>query len=769
MIPDNLKGDALHGKIKLIIDHFSHQFFKEKTLIDLGAHHGDVGAAFWRLGANVILVDARNEHLKLAGKKYPGIKTMQADLDKDCSFPKADIILCLGLLCHLKNFEDALRSACEAGNYLVLETAVCDSDDPNMCPLLPDNKNVPDWSYNGFSSRPSPAMIERILTECKMHFKRYDSSKLNVGSVSYDWQPTNNNSCDNNKRRFWIACKDNMELSIPTPTMLPGPFIPALRAPNRPLGNRPGLIHNIRAADRPFMPDSRTAAQFIDNRSIEQFRQSNRITGSWSPNKRFVVVIPSYNNAKWCEKNITSALDQNYPHYRIIFTDDCSADGTYDKVAAVVNASPKKSIVKLIKNDTRKGALHNLYDMIHSCEDEEIILTLDGDDWFPDGNVLTKLKDVYSSSEIWMTYGQYKNHPDGAGGISQPYPLQVIQQNNFRSYTWCASHLRTFYAWLFKKINVADLMYNGEFFKMTWDFAMMFPMLEMSGYHSQFISDILYVYNLENPINDHKVNIRMQQDLDRHCRSMSKYQALASAPPPSKPNIGMLLIATGKYHRFVTGLIGSADRYFLNGNSSTTYYVFSDAPPSVQTSRNVVHIPIEHRPFPFASADRWKHFTQNADKLGNEDFLFYVDVDCMFVDNVGTEILGDLVGVRHCGFYNKPGPYETNANSMAFVNPSTAKYYFGGGFSGGKKDSYLALAKWCYEAFEKDQANGIMPVWHDESVLNRYFSDHEPNIILSPAYHYPQDDIERYKRIWHPDTFQPKLLLLKKEHQEVRG
>ncbi len=35
----------------------------------------------------------------------------------------------------------------------------------------------------------------------------------------------------------------------------------------------------------------------------------------------------------------------------------------------------------------------------------------------------------------------------------------------------------------------------------------MFPMLEMSGMHARFISDVLYVYNMDNPINDFKGNV----------------------------------------------------------------------------------------------------------------------------------------------------------------------------------------------------------------------------------------------------------------------
>jgi hypothetical protein len=166
--------------------------------------------------------------------------------------------------------------------------------------------------------------------------------------------------------------------------------------------------------------------------------------------------------------------------------------------------------------------------MINNCQDDEIILTLDGDDWFPDNNVLNKLDTIYSGGQVWMTYGQYKNSNDNTTGVAQPYPQHIIDSNAFRNHIWSASHLRTFYAWLFKKIKKEDLMKDGNFFPMTWDFAMMFPMLEMSGNHSKFLPDILYVYNTENPINDHKVNIALQHDLDAYIRRKPKYQKISS-------------------------------------------------------------------------------------------------------------------------------------------------------------------------------------------------------------------------------------------------
>lgn len=197
--------DWNYKRIKLVIDHYGYSFFHGKTILDLGGGHGDLGASLYRLGAQVTVVDARAEHLKVAAKKYPGIKIQLCDLDKDWPFGKYDIILNLDLICHLKNFENHLRNACNSTDHIIVETAVCDSNDDHLAVIMPENRDVYDASFNGFSARPTGTFIERIFKECGMEYKRFDQTRLGVGKKSYDWRVNGTNACDENKRRFWMA------------------------------------------------------------------------------------------------------------------------------------------------------------------------------------------------------------------------------------------------------------------------------------------------------------------------------------------------------------------------------------------------------------------------------------------------------------------------------------------------------------------------------------------------------------------------------------
>ena len=266
-----------------------------------------------------------------------------------------------------------------------------------------------------------------------------------------------------------------------------------------------------------------------------------------------VLVIPSYNNEKWLEKNLHSALHQNYSNYRILYVDDHSTDSTkisveqylkdlnidyivldFEDTIPDINITTRafselvnqeQHFFTLIHNKKRSGALANLYRMIHSCHDQEIIVSLDGDDWLAHDNVLKMLDEIYQSKEIWFTHGTLKEYPWGHVAWSEPIPEDIIQKNGYRERK-CPSHLRTFYTWLFKKIQLEDFLYEGEFIAMAWDMAIMFPLAEMAAERHAFIKDILYIYNMSNPINDNRVDAKLQNDLDAWIRNKPRYLRL---------------------------------------------------------------------------------------------------------------------------------------------------------------------------------------------------------------------------------------------------
>lgn len=240
------------------------------------------------------------------------------------------------------------------------------------------------------------------------------------------------------------------------------------------------------------------------------------------------IVIPSYNNEKWCKKNIESTLNQDYDNFHIYFIDDCSSDKTFEIVKETVEKSGLKNKCSLVKNGKNYGALHNFYHVIHNCDDQSIIVQLDGDDWLADKDVLNNLNKIYNSKDIWLTYGQFRLYPDNSIGWCKPLSNKIIKNNAIRKSPWVTSHLRTFKAKLFKAIKLEDLLYKGAFYTMAPDLAMMFPMIEMAGERIYCFEKVLYIYNNSNPLSEHRIKHQLQKNLATYIRKQKPYKRLSN-------------------------------------------------------------------------------------------------------------------------------------------------------------------------------------------------------------------------------------------------
>jgi glycosyltransferase involved in cell wall biosynthesis len=211
----------------------------------------------------------------------------------------------------------------------------------------------------------------------------------------------------------------------------------------------------------------------------------------------FVIVIPVYNSAKYIGKCLYSVLSQTYKNYTVIVIDDHSSDGTYDIAW--------ETGFNVIRNYRRTGSpLGNMKLGIEKASffDTDIIVLLDGDDWFSDNKVLEYLNDIYQD-DTWMTYGQFEPLSKTYKDFSKP----IIDTRTYRkSCEWHTSAPKTFRRFLWDKIKDEDLKFRGQYAKEAADRACLYPMIEMSGKHCKFIDKILYIYNDLNPNNFFKIN-----------------------------------------------------------------------------------------------------------------------------------------------------------------------------------------------------------------------------------------------------------------------
>jgi glycosyltransferase involved in cell wall biosynthesis len=244
-------------------------------------------------------------------------------------------------------------------------------------------------------------------------------------------------------------------------------------------------------------------------------------------NNKFIIIIPFYNAEKWIGKSIKSVKLQDYQNFHCIVANDCSTDKSHDVCNEAIG---NDSRFTLIKNSENLGPLGNAYNSaLNHCKDKnDIVVVLDGDDFFYSKNTLKILNEYYNNFDCWMTYGSYINLSNKqVGKFSKQLPPEVINNCQFRNHEWSTSHLRSYKFGLLKKVKKDDLLdENGDFMKAAGDLALMYPLLEMSGHKSKFIKEVLYIWNDLNELNEHKTKRVLQINCEKKIRNMAKYKKL---------------------------------------------------------------------------------------------------------------------------------------------------------------------------------------------------------------------------------------------------
>ena len=204
-------------------------------------------------------------------------------------------------------------------------------------------------------------------------------------------------------------------------------------------------------------------------------------------------------------------------------------DFSTDRSAQIVNdmiAGDKR--FKLIQQTEKQYALSNIVQGINllNPKDEDVIMTVDGDDWLAHPDVLSKLKSVYERELCRMTYGSFQFYPQKIVSWTWIFDLPDLIKicGLYRQYRWQTSHLRTFKYEVYKHINQDDLKdESGQYYDVTYDLALMFPMLEICAGNIVYIPDVLYIYNRATPLNDDKVRGEKQFKVEHIIRKKSIY------------------------------------------------------------------------------------------------------------------------------------------------------------------------------------------------------------------------------------------------------
>ncbi|XP_041446427.1 histo-blood group ABO system transferase 2-like isoform X1 [Xenopus laevis] len=237
--------------------------------------------------------------------------------------------------------------------------------------------------------------------------------------------------------------------------------------------------------------------------------------------------------------------------------------------------------------------------------------------------------------------------------------------------------------------------------------------------------------------------------------------------------IGLFVFAVKKYIRFLLPFLESAEQHFMVGYN-VTYYAFTDntaAVPKISLGAGRILNLLE------VEADkRWQDISMKRmqilvnlthDRLPKEvDYLVCADVDMVFNDHVGVEILGDLVATIHPGLFlaqRDEFTYDRNPESAAYIPYGEGDFYYMAAFYGGTVEEINKLSTFCHKGIVADKKKNIEAVWQEESHFNKYLFYNKPTKVLSPEYiwdtNLPNGDLVKKRR----------FLAVHKNHEEVRN
>ena len=257
---------------------------------------------------------------------------------------------------------------------------------------------------------------------------------------------------------------------------------------------------------------------YINDRVHKIFGRRYSNSEEWNvyktPENPIAVIIPFYNCEQYIERCIQSVLQQDYDNYTVWLINDCSTDESVEKAVNLIEGNYKYTIIHKKEN---YGAVRNQVETIKQyLPSNTIVILLDGDDAFvSDNNIFNFYNNLYNKGAEF-TYGSCWSEVDNIPLIAQPYPEQIKQERKYREYkfNWNMpyTHTRTFRAKLLQNVDNSNFKDdNGEWFKAGGDNAVFYSVLEQADPSKVVtVSDVFYLYNDKNPLNDYKVNSEEQ-------------------------------------------------------------------------------------------------------------------------------------------------------------------------------------------------------------------------------------------------------------------
>lgn len=222
---------------------------------------------------------------------------------------------------------------------------------------------------------------------------------------------------------------------------------------------------------------------------------------------KFGIVTPTYNAENWICQNIQTVKHQSNKDFHQLVINDLSTDSTKEVIE-----KNRHNKLTVIHNPERLGPVQNHWYALQYFRDKvDIIIHLDGDDWFLRSNILSTIEQIYSTNDMLkLTYGDYLCTDPSFPSISTDPRSNVVREHI--KIGWPFTHLRTFKASLIPYLKEEDFKdESGKWLTAAADTVIFCPLIEMAGYDRiGRIKVPLIQYNRFTHVNEDKVNLEEQ-------------------------------------------------------------------------------------------------------------------------------------------------------------------------------------------------------------------------------------------------------------------
>jgi hypothetical protein len=237
-------------------------------------------------------------------------------------------------------------------------------------------------------------------------------------------------------------------------------------------------------------------------------------------------------------------------------------------------------------------------------------------------------------------------------------------------------------------------------------------------------------------------------------------------------SVGVVTVATNKYIYYWRDMAISLNQAVSQTDVDYTLHVFTDKPDQIRQMAEafpkitVKTYKIPAYGWPEATLFRYRLINENRNSI-DQELIVHLDADMKVFTNFIEELpehLDQGIGlVRHPGFYRPTGvgliryylgnpkfflidlkmkwsygglgSWERDPKFLAFVPRNKRNHYVCGGTWLGVRDNFFGMVSILAALEIEDTERGLIPTWHDESILNKWSSENRTT-LLDPSFCY---------------------------------